>query len=179
MRTDVPWLKGLLNKVPFWFVVPFYYLLFVSSVLLYLVLSPLVYFYGLLRCCEAWIEWSKEGKDVLVVDCASEHSSEWMSRLVPLLGSRSALLHWSERKDWDRWSLAPQLFDIFGPHGMPEMFTASSLPAAIVFRKLLRLPKVFTFGAHSKNLEEKFEQLRGALDYASTQFVRSRIVGGS
>ncbi|HYM74399.1 MAG TPA: hypothetical protein VE377_00350 [Candidatus Dormibacteraeota bacterium] len=142
---------------------PFFYLLFVLSILLYVVLSPFAYLYGLLRCCEVWIDWAKEGKDVLVIDLASDHSREWISRLKPLLGGRAVFLHWSERKGWDRRSLAPQLFEVFGPHGMPEMFTASSLPAAIVFQTLRR-PKVFTFGARSKNLDEKFEQLRAALD---------------
>ena len=163
MKTKVRRLDRLFDKVPLSFLAPFYYFFFVSAALLYLALSPFVYLYGLLRCCEVWIEWSRQGKDVLVVDEASEHSREWMSRLTPLLGSRSVLLHWSRSQDWDRASLAAQLFRIFGPHPTHEMFTSASLPLAIVFRKL-RLPMVFAFAARSKNLEENFEQLRAALD---------------
>ena len=152
----------LSGKIPFTFLVPFFYLLFVSSALLYVVLLPFVYLYGMMRCAEVWIDWEKEGKDVLVIEWDSAHSHDWMLRLRPLVGERAVYLNWSHQKEWDSQSLAAQLFAVFGPHGMPEIFTSRSLPAAIVFRPLRR-PKVFTFGDASKNQDQKLDELRSTL----------------
>lgn len=142
---------------------PVFYAIFVLFILLYAALSPLVYFYGLLLCPMVWIEWEKQGKDVLVIQAESEHSREWMTRLSPLISNRAVILNWGQRKLWDRWSLPVQLYQVFGPHGMPERFTEFSLPSVILFRQLRR-PKTFTFGTRAKDLETRLEQLRAALD---------------
>jgi len=151
-----------LSKGPLRVLAPIFYAIFVLSILLWLALLPLFYLYGMLLCPMVWIEWRKQGKDALVIFLNSKHSEEWMVRLSPMIAGRAVFLNWSERKQWDRWSLAAQLFEIFGPHGMPEQFTQHSLPAVIVFRELRR-PKTFTFGNRSKNLEEKLVQLHAAL----------------
>jgi hypothetical protein len=155
-------LRTVLNKLPFRVLVPVFVLVNVLSILLYVMLLPLIYLYGLLLCSKVWIEWEKEGKDVLVLQADSKHSREWMSRILPLVGSRAVLLDYSQRHNWERWSLPVQLIQIFGPHGMPERFTVHSLPAVILFRRLHR-PERFFFGGRSKNCEEKIERLRAAL----------------
>ena len=162
MTVDLRPLREILNKISFKFLAPIFYLTFILSILLYVVLSPLIYLYGLLLCTQVWIEWAKQGKDAIVIQTESEHSQEWISRLLPLIGDRAFLLNYSERDRWDRWSLPAQLFEIFGPRGMPERFTPHSLPAVIVFRKFHR-PRKFTFGERSKESEEKLNQLRAEL----------------
>lgn len=57
-------LKQSVSKIPFSFFVPVFYLIFILSVLLYLILRPFFYAYGLLRCCEVWIDWKQRGQDV-------------------------------------------------------------------------------------------------------------------
>jgi hypothetical protein len=155
-------LRAILNKFPFRVLLPVIVLISVLSILLYVMLSPLIYLYGLLLCSKVWIEWEREGKDVLIVQADSIHSREWMSRILPLVGGRAVLLDYSQRDRWERWSLPVQLVEIFGPHGVPERFTVHSLPAVILFRKLRR-PEKFFFGGRSKNCEEKIERLRAAL----------------
>jgi hypothetical protein len=163
MNLDPVRFREALSKIPIGFWAPVFYSVFILSILLYVVLYPVVYVYGLLLCCEVWIEWTKRRKDVLIIHLSSDYSREWMSRLSPFIAERATFLDWSNRKNWDPWSLEAQLFRIFGPHGMPEQFTANSLPAAIVFRKLL-IPKAFTFGERSKTREQKLEQLHALLN---------------
>jgi hypothetical protein len=152
-------LRGILNRVPFTALVPIFYLVSVLSILLYIVLSPLIYLYGLMLCSRVWIEWAKQGKDVLVVHTDGEHTNQWLPRLRLVVGNRAVFLNYNER---DRWTLSAQLFGIFGPHAMPERFTPGILPAVMVFKRL-RLPRKFTFGERSKGPEEKLEQLRSEL----------------
>jgi hypothetical protein len=173
MSEDFSRLRDLASKVPFGLLVPVFYFLFFSSILLYAALSPLIYLYGMLCCAEVWIEWTKQGKDVLVIEFNSSHSREWMSRLLPVLSNRAVLINWSDREKWKRSALTTQLFSIFGPHGMPEQFTAHSLPAAIVFRTLRR-PKVFTFGERSKDRDGKIDELRALLALPETHLHVSR-----
>jgi len=155
-------MKRVLDKVPFKLLVPLFFLAVYLSILLYLVFSPFIFLYGLLLCARAWIEWDRQGKDVVLVHVNGMHSAEWLSRILPLVESRAILLNYDERNEWDRWSLAVQLFNIFGPHAMPERFTPYSLPAVILFKRF-RLPKKFTFGKRSKELEERLDQLRSEL----------------
>lgn len=152
----------VLDKVPFKLLVPCFILAFYLSILLYLVLSPFIFLYGLLLCARAWIEWDRQGKDVVLVHMAGVHSTEWLSRIFPLVGRRAILLNYDERDEWDGQSLAVQLFNIFGPHAIPERFTPHSLPAVILFKKF-RLPKKFTFGERSKEREARLERLSGDL----------------
>jgi hypothetical protein len=153
--------KHLLNKLPFRLLVPIAFVLFYFSILLYVVLSPLIFLYGLLLCPMVWIEWGRQGKDVLVIENDSAHSQEWISRILPLIGERAVVLNYSQRDSWERLSLASQLFEIFGPQAMPERFRERSLPAVILFRKLHR-PKKIIFG-DSKECEAKLGQLRAEL----------------
>jgi hypothetical protein len=156
-------LREILNKAPLGLLQPVFYAIFFLSILLYVAFLPLSYLYGLLLCPIVWIEWGKQGKDVLVILAENDHSRAWMARLSPLISNRAVVLNWSERKRWDRWSLRVQLFEVFGPHGMPEQFTEFSLPSVVVFRQLRR-PKKFTFGARAKDLEARLEQLSAALE---------------
>jgi hypothetical protein len=154
--------KPVLDNLPFRLAIPVMFALFYLSVLLYVLAFPFVRLYGLLLCPAVWIEWGRRGKDVLVVDFDSAHSKEWMERILPLVGSRAVFLNYSNRDHWNGSSLENQLYEVFGPHGMPERFTVNSLPAVILFIKLRR-PKVFTFGNHSKDREDKMERLRSEL----------------
>ncbi|MGB6473592.1 MAG: hypothetical protein WBF04_05865 [Candidatus Sulfotelmatobacter sp.] len=151
-----------MSKLPFRVLEPVFVLINVLFILLYVMLSPLIYLYGFLLCSKVWIEWEREGKDVLVLEADSKHSRECMSRILPLVVGRAVLLDYSQRDRWDRWSLPAQLVEIFGPHGVPARFTVHSLPAVIVFKKLRR-PEKFLFGGRSKNFEEKIERLRATL----------------
>ena len=162
MSVDLTRVREALNKAPLKLLLPFFFLAFYSSILLYVVLSPFIYIYGLLLCSKVWIEWSRQGKDLLVVHTDGKYSDEWMSRLSPLIANRAVLLNYGERDRWLRWSLPVQLFEIFGPKSIPEFFRKHSLPAVIVFRRL-RLPQTWTFGERSQEREEKLEQLRAQL----------------
>ena len=155
-------LRELQNKVPLGLLRPVFYATFVLSILLSIVFSPVFYLYGLL-CARVWVEREKQGKDVIVVHAASTHSLEWMVRLSPLISKRSLVLDWSQRKHWDRWSLPVQLFEVFGPHGMPERFTEFSLPSVILFPQLQK-PRTFNFGERAKDLDLRLERLRAELD---------------
>jgi hypothetical protein len=141
---------------------PFFYFLFVSSILAVVVLWPFIYFYGLLLCSMVWIDWSKKGKDLLVVHTNGKHSEEWMARLSPLVADRAVFLDYSTRDVWERSSPSVQLFEIFGPRPTPEFFRQFYLPCVIVF-PMFRRPLTFNFGTHPKDREERFEQLRATL----------------
>lgn len=165
MKEKLPRLREFIENLPisFSFLAPFLYLIFFLSALLYIALWPFLYVYGLLRCCEVWIDWKKQGKDILLIELDDTESQDFVSALRQLTGRRVVSLNWSKRKDWDRLSLPVQLFEVFGPHGMPEQFTAYSLPAIIVFRQFRR-PLLFTLGKRSKDPDQKLEQLRSALE---------------
>lgn len=155
-------LKQVLNRVPFKLLAPLFIFVNCLSIVLYLVLWPLAYLYGLLLCTRIWVEWGKQGKDVLLIYTRSVHSDDWMARILSLLGNRAVLLNYDEREHWNRWSPEVQLFGIFGPRSIPDRFTPELLPAAIIFRQF-RAPKKLTFGERSKDREDRLEQLRSEL----------------
>jgi hypothetical protein len=155
-------LRDLFTKVFFRAGTPFFYLLFFSSILLMFMFWPFVCLYGLLLCSMVWIDWSKKGKDLLVVYTNNKHSEEWMTRLSPLIADRAVFLDYSTRKTWERTEPAVQLFEIFGPRPTPEFVRQFYLPCVIVF-PLFRRPQTFNFGTHPKDREERFEQLRATL----------------
>jgi hypothetical protein len=132
--------------------------LFYASILLYVLLYPLIYLYSRLLCFFSWY-WLPTGKEILVVHDNSEHSSEWIRKILPLLTERSTYLKWKDHKNWNRWSVPVQLFHQFGPHPIPQFFMPHSLPAVLVFRKF-HTPKLFTFGDLSREREMKLDQLR-------------------
>jgi hypothetical protein len=162
MNDDLARLRDNLNKLPFRVLVPFIVAISVASVLLYVALSPFAFLYRLLLRPMVWIEWEKQGIDTLLIDVESSHSREWLPRLQPLISRRAAHLNWTDRRNWDPASLPSTLFREFGPRGKTESLTGNYLPAVIVFHPLHR-PKLFTFGACSKDLEEKLERLRAEL----------------
>jgi hypothetical protein len=159
MSPNATWRRDLLNILFLRVGAPFFYLLFFSSILLFVVLSPFIYLYGLLLCSMVWIDWSKKGKDLLVVYSSSEHSEGWMTRLSPLIQDRAVLLDYTTRKTWPRTSPEVLLFEIFGPRPTTEFFLQFYLPCVIVF-PMFRRPITFNFGTHPKDREERFEQLR-------------------
>lgn len=162
MNEDLEPVRKILNKAPAWLVVSFAVAIYYLWVLLYAALLPLTFLYGWLLRAMVWMEWEKQGKDVLVVHTDGKHSEEWTARFSPLIGDRAVLLNYGQQDHWDRWSLPAQLFEIFGPHPMPEFIRKSYLPYVVVFRELRR-PKTFAFGERSKDREEKLEQLRTEL----------------
>jgi hypothetical protein len=155
-------LPDILNKVRLKLLIPFFFLAFYTSILLYILFFLLAYVYGLLPCSQVWIEWKKEVKDALVVYTRGRHSQEWVPRIRDVVGTRAVFLNHDERDCWDRWSLPAQLFHIFGPHATQERFTGDNLPAVIVFKKM-KAPKKFIFGKRSKDSDEKLERLRAEL----------------
>jgi hypothetical protein len=162
MSPNATWRRDLSTKLFLRVGPPFFYLLFFSSILLFVVLSPFIYLYGLLLCSMVWIDWSKKGKDLLVVYSSSEHSEEWMTRLSPLIADRAVFLDYGTRKTWERSSPAVLLFEIFGPKPTTEFFLQFYLPCVIVF-PMFRRPITFNFGTHLKDREERFEQLRATV----------------
>jgi hypothetical protein len=141
---------------------PLIVFIFYLSIFLFIICLPLVRLYGLMLCPMVWIEWARDGKDLLIIHTDSKHSKEWEARLAPFMGNRAVFLNYGECEHWDRWSLPAQLYEIFGPHGMPERFTEGSLPSAIVFRKL-HWPRTFNFGTDCKDREDKLEVLCAVL----------------
>ncbi len=152
--------QNLADKLPFKVLVPFVYVLFYLSVLLYLFVWPPILLYGYLFVCPlAWAKWGKQGNDVLVVSDDTKESREWCDRIVPSVDGRAVFLDYNSRGDW---SLASQLFGIFGPHAIPESFNRFSLPTVIVLKRFHR-PKKFIFGSRRTDRELLLQQLRSEL----------------
>jgi len=151
------------REFPFRLAIPFALtaVLFYASILLYLLLYPLIYLYSRLLCVVSWYSLPTD-TEILVVHDNSEHSSKWILRILPILTVRSTYLNWEENKDWRRWSLPVQLFDLFGPRPIPQFVMPHSLPAVMVFMKF-HVPKLFTFGDHSREPETKLEELRSLI----------------
>ena len=62
-----------------------------------------------------WSLWLPKGKDILLVFSDSPIWHEYMTtEVLPVVQDRAVVLNWSERKTWDRWSLAVAVFRHFG-----------------------------------------------------------------
>lgn len=156
-------LRELLEKVPFRVLIPFVFLLYYFSVIVMMMLWPVILLYGFLVLCPlVWIKWGKSGKDVLVVSADTEEAREWSARITSLVSERAVRLDYNQRSLWPRWSLATQLFEIFGPHPLPALFMRYALPAVIVVKRN-RKPKLFGFGSRKKDREATLDQLRSEL----------------
>ena len=84
-----------------------------------------------------WLTWCPRGRYALVVYSSSPIWREYFEEgVLPALGSRAAVLNWSERRHW-KLSLAVLLFHVFG--GSREFN-----PMAIVFEPLA-WPRRFRF----------------------------------
>ena len=58
-----------------------------------------------------WLLWLPRGKDVLFISSDSPIWREYMVEQVPpLVRERAVVLNWSERRRWNRWSLATWVF---------------------------------------------------------------------
>jgi hypothetical protein len=85
-----------------------------------------------------WLLWLIRGKDILLVYSDNPKWKEYVhSRLISRLSQRSVLLNWSERKNWNTFSLASLAFRYFG--GSREFN-----PMVVLFRPL-RWAKTFRF----------------------------------
>jgi hypothetical protein len=74
-----------------------------------------------------WLVWVPRGRYALIVYSASPTwQSYFEATLLPAVGSRAAVLNWSERRRWG-WSLSVLLFNIFAG-------SRDFNPIAIVFR---------------------------------------------
>ena len=153
---------NLQKIIPIWVVAPIAALLFYGSILLVLLFLPFVLLYGYAVLCPLlWARWGKNGKDVLVVSGNTEHSREWADKITARVASRAVFLDYDQGGAWKRRSLAVQLFDIFGPHPIPEMFMSLCLPAVIVVKRN-RKPKTFVFGPR-KDCDVLLDQLSAEL----------------
>lgn len=141
---------------------PLFILISFLSILLYVLFLPFACVFGWLLLCRVWIESEDTGKDLLFVEADSDQSREWIPQIMPLVAERGMFLNYSRREAWDRWSLPVQLFDIFGPHPVPQSFTKHYLPSVVIFRKFRR-PGKFNFGSRSKASEATLERLRSEL----------------
>jgi hypothetical protein len=156
-------LRNLLEKAPFRVLIPFVFVLYFVSVILMLLLWPLVLLYGFLILCPlVWFKWSRHGKDVLMVSADTKDAREWSTRILSVVGERAVLLDYGERNLWPRWSIATQVFGIFGPHPIPESFMRYALPAVIVVKRN-RKPKRFGFGSRKKDRDGVLDELRSEL----------------
>jgi hypothetical protein len=106
-----------------------------------------------------WIAWVPRGRHALIVYSASPIWQGYCeATLLPAVGSRAAVLNWSERRRWG-WSLPVLLFNAFA--GSSEFN-----PIAIVFRRW-RWPERYRFyrpfGAFKHGRPEEVERLVGKL----------------
>lgn len=131
-------------NIPLWLVKAVCYLGLVVWLGLLLVLSPVIFLYWLFICVRVRREWLPSGKDVLIVYGEAASSRERMKQLLPLLGARSELLNWSERKLWKRWSVASQVFRFYSFLGPEPFRLESSLPVMFIF-KAFYWPQTFSF----------------------------------
>lgn len=85
-----------------------------------------------------WIRWLPHGKDTLVIYSDSPHWKEYFETEVnPTLSSRSYILNWSHRKQWNNFTLPTLAFHGFS--GAREFN-----PLVIVFKKW-KWPRRFRF----------------------------------
>jgi hypothetical protein len=105
--------------------------------LLLAILLP-VALYKLTLYLGIWLLWLPRGKNVLFVSSNSPIWHDFMvEQVLPLVSERAAVLNWSERKSWPRWSLAVRAFYSFAGE---KAFN----PIVIVFRPF-RFAKKFRF----------------------------------
>ena len=133
---------------------------------LLLVLLPLVVVAGVLWLVAAvllqlvvWLTWCPRGRYALVVYSNSPIWQEYFEQnVLPALGSRGAVLNWSERTRWP-YSLSVALFKCFGG-------TREFNPLAIVFQPLT-WPRRFRFYKAFKTFKhghpEEAEKMRREL----------------
>jgi hypothetical protein len=107
-----------------------------------------------------WTCWLPCGKNVLFVSSDSPIWREYMeSQILPLVRERAAVINWSERKQWPKWSLPVHVFRTFGRgrNYNPMVVVFHPLRRARVFRFL----PAFTDFKHGN--AEAVEQLRREL----------------
>lgn len=107
-----------------------------------------------------WFWWSRSGKDVLLIYSNSPIWHEYMTtQILPLVQERAVVLNWSERKSWQKRSLAVRVFNIF--KGGRDFN-----PMVILFRPF-RTAKSFrffnSFKAWKHGDPKRVEQLRSEL----------------
>lgn len=150
------------KPVPWW-LWPFLVVLVpvaVIALLIAVVVGAAVWFViALVLLPTVWLTWCARGRYALVVYSNSPIWQEYFERRVlPAVGDRSAVLNWSERKQW-RYSVAVLAFRLFGGH---REFN----PLAIVFRPFA-WPRTFRFYAPFKAFKhgrpEKVEEMRREL----------------
>lgn len=128
-----------------------------------ILLSPLLligfifYFLsGLFLYLAIWLNWNKNGRDILIVYSDSPiWSGYFENEILPILEHRSIILNWSERKLWKK-SLATFAFYRFGG-------SRNFNPLIVVFKQL-RPAKVFRFFKPFQDFKhgnpEKVEQMK-------------------
>jgi hypothetical protein len=144
-------------------IVPFSFVAFYGSILLYLLIVPLVMLYKTALCMVCWYALPKRGKNVLIAYTEKQKSSPWLAAITPLVEGKTMDFNYDEPASWRFWSMPARLFRNFGPRTIPPQFTSRTLPAVIVFRKF-KWPRKFSFGVFSKNPEETLVALRAILE---------------
>lgn len=103
--------------------------------LLAIILYPL---YRIILYLLIWSLWLPKGKDILLILSDSPIWHEYMTtQVLPLVQDRALVLNWSDRRNWERWSLPVAVFRHFG--GAREYN-----PMVLLFRPL-RTARVFRF----------------------------------
>ncbi len=98
----------------------------IARIALAILLAPLIiplallglilfYLHRLALYILVWLLWLPRGRDVLFVYSDSPIWHDYMAeQVLPLVSKRAAVLNWSERKSWSRWSFAAHVFHAFG-----------------------------------------------------------------
>ena len=146
---------------PLWLMLVLYYGSLLLSLTLCIVFSPLILAYALALFCSVWLRWHPRGKDVLTVVANVPSCQERMKGVLPLLGSRSEFLNWSERRTWERWSLTVRLFRLHAFFGPVPFRREQTLPLVMIFRRF-RWPKKFDFSKRENDVDV-LERLRQEL----------------
>lgn len=109
--------------------------------LLAIILYPL---YRIILYLLIWSLWLPKGKDILLILSDSPIWHEYMTtQVLPLVQDRALVLNWSDRRNWERWSLPVAVFRHFG--GAREYN-----PMVLLFRPL-RTARVFRFWSAFKD----------------------------
>ena len=134
-------------------------LIWIPFVLLWLILWPFAFLYGLILLVIASYVLVRKGRDILIIENSGAGALEFMDRLnaLELPKHRLMSLDYARSKRWPWWSLPVRLFWQFGPIPMPAFLVTRNLPAVLVLRNFRR-PKRFSFGPATKDAKAEFEK---------------------
>ncbi len=156
-------MTGVRLNAPLWLLSVLYYGSILVSLTLGVVLFPVIIVYWLFLCWRISREWRSRGRDVLTVFADTPSSKQRMEQILPLIASRSEFLNWSERQQWKRWSIGPQVFRFYSFLGPQPFRLKSCLPVLFVFKRFY-WPTTFSFGGRRTTELQVISRLRQELE---------------